>query len=286
MKKAGKRLRGFICIAVVFAIAVFAVLKYNDSLCDNVVLTRYVHEDENLPKSFDGFKILVISDLHNAPFYDDITEHIDKTKPDVVVFSGDMVQLPEASCEAAKEIGIYALEGGARVFSLSGNHEKQNSEYDEIMYELYKEGIIPLDDDRTKFERNGEKLWLMGLEDIGENAVNEDTCRKSAKEIGYLLGDGYNVLVNHRADMYPYIKDEKADLILSGHLHGGIARLPFLGGVFGRGKDEYFPKYDYGVFKEEDSSTMIVSGGCDKNPAKKRYFNPPEVVLVTLRAIW
>lgn len=87
----------------------------------------------------------------------------------------------------------------------------------------------------------------------------------------------------HRAGLYPEIKDTGVDLILSGDMHGGIIRLPFVGGLIGkRMQGDILPKYEYGFIQEDNASAMIVSGGCDKNPEKKRYFNPPEVVLVTL----
>ena len=62
--------------------------------------------------------------------------------------------------------------------------------------------------------------------------------------------DRFSILINHRADMYPYLKNVGVDLILSGHLHGGIVRLPLLGGVIGHEyADRFFPDYDYGYTK-------------------------------------
>ena len=96
--------------------------------------------------------------------------------------------------------------------------------------------------------------------------------------------DLFTILLSHRANLYPDIKDTGVDLILSGHFHGGIIRLPFLGGIIGNDEEgDLLPKYEYGMIKEGDSATMIVSGGCDKNPKKRRFFNPPEVLLITLK---
>ena len=68
-------------------------------------------------------------------------------------------------------------------------------------------------------------------------------------------------------------------------MHGGIARIPFVGGIVGKGNDKArFPVYDSGVYMSETEASMIVSRGSDKNPAKKRYLNPPEVLLVTLES--
>ena len=118
------------------------------------------------------------------------------------------------------------------------------------------------------------------------DVVTKEKMRIIRGNIEYELSkrDDFSILLSHRADIYPGIKDTGADLILSGHLHGGIVRLPFLGGIIGKNeKKSFFPYYEYGFYKEDDCAAMIVSGGCDKNPQKRRFFNPPEILLITLK---
>ena len=140
---------------------------------------------------------------------------------------------------------------------------------------------------RPKLTKNGEKITLAGIKDPRHDEVTEYKKKVIKDNIAYELSkypDNFSILLNHRADIYPVIKDTGVDLILSGHLHGGIIKLPFVGGIIGKdGENSLLPAYEYGVIKEGDSATMIVSGGCDKNPQKKRYFNPPELVLITLK---
>ena len=91
----------------------------------------------------------------------------------------------------------------------------------------------------------------------------------------------YSVTLCHRPEVFPFIKDSGTDLVLSGHHHGGLVRLPFVGGVFShRGK--LFPKYDRGRY-DVGPATLIVSAGCDDGSKLPRVNNPPEIVLVTLR---
>ena len=109
-------------------------------------------------------------------------------------------------------------------------------------------------------------------------------CGNIEYELSKADADTFSILLSHRADLYPDIKDTGVDLILSGHLHGGIVRLPFVGGLIDKDKKvSISSEYEYGVYKEDGNATMIVSGGCDKNPKKRRIFNPPEVLVITLQ---
>ena len=94
--------------------------------------------------------------------------------------------------------------------------------------------------------------------------------------------DCFSILACHRANLYPFFKDLNTNLMLSGHLHGGIVRLPGLGGIVGENM-ELHPDYTYGEY-DEGHTKMIVSRGCDYNLLKMRVFNGPEVLLVTLRS--
>lgn len=269
-----------LCIIIVI---ILVVLSVNERLNERVVLTEYTFSHEEVPESFEGYKIMLISDLHEAPFAEQIIEHIYDQKPDIIAITGDMVQLPGCTVDETLKIGRAVKD--IPIYAVSGNHDTQCGAYYEVMNALVDEGIIPLENDSVCIEKGEESILLLGIKDPRHDAVSAEQYEKIRNRIEseFPIGPCFSVLLSHRADMYPEIKDTKVDLILSGHLHGGIIRLPFVGGIIGKnGKNSLLPAYEYGVVKEGDSATMIVSGGCDKNPKKKRYFNPPEVVLVTL----
>lgn len=271
-----------LCTLIVFALA---VLFINEKVNEKVFLTEYTFEHSEIPKGFDGYKILVVSDLHEAPFSDMIIEHINEQKPDIIVFTGDMAQLPYHSIDETVKIGKAVCD--IPIYAVSGNHDTQGGAYDKIIDTLWESGVIPLDDDSVCLEKNGDTILLLGIRDPEHDMVSDKQAGEIRRQIESEFPDGpcFSVLLSHRADLYPEIKDTSADLILSGHLHGGIIRLPFVGGLIGRSvENKLLPEYEYGLIKEENSASMIVSGGCDKNPEKKRYFNPPEVVLVTLKS--
>ena len=90
----------------------------------------------------------------------------------------------------------------------------------------------------------------------------------------------YNILIAHNPDYFPVYAGWGADLVLSGHVHGGIMRLPVLGGVISPSL-RLFPKYDGGCFREGES-TMILGRGLGSHTVPIRIFNPGELIVVSL----
>ena len=282
------RKKALISVSVILIVIValcVGLYFYNESINGEVVLTKYEFEHQEVPTAFDGYKIFMISDLHNAPFSDIIIKHIRETEPDIIVFTGDMVQLPHSNLDETLKIA-KAFEGKIQCYAVSGNHEKQNEKYYDIIYEeLWGNGIICLEDDSVCIERGEQSFLLLGISDLECDKLSDKEYKHAREAIQDEFPDGpcFSVCLSHRADIYPEIKDSGCDLILSGHMHGGLIRLPFVGGVVGDNGKFTNPDYDYGYYKEGDSSAMIVSSGCDQNKKKKRVFNPPEVVLITLK---
>ncbi|MBE7033791.1 MAG: hypothetical protein E7406_06140 [Ruminococcaceae bacterium] len=280
-------LKWILIIFGIFVVLLLLLLFLNDKANQKVSITRYTYTDSEIPSAFDGCKIMMISDLHNADFSEDIVEHIKNEKPDYVVMTGDMVQLPDTSIENTLKIADEVTKMNIPIYAVSGNHDRQCGKYDEIIASLWAHGVYMLEYDSVRFEKDGESIVLMGIQDPRHDVVTDEKIAAIRGNIKNQLSrreDYFTILLSHRADLYPQIKDTGVDLILSGHLHGGVVRLPFVGGIVDKDKKISFSSdYDYGVYEEDGNATMIVSGGCDKNPKKRRFFNPPEILLITLK---
>ncbi len=279
--KINKKIFGILLIVLV--IAVGALYGYNCYQNGVLQLTRYVIADEKIPESFDGYTMLVIADIHNAPFARDFEELFRENKPDVVLFAGDMVSLPSDNLQNVKKVA--KVFDGIPMYAVSGNHESQNYGAATILEELSHVGVVSLDDAVVKLERDGEYIVLAGLSDPKNDYVMAHQYENAKEMTAHLFEneeDAFKILVNHRSDMYPALKSAGADLIVSGHLHGGLVKLPLLGRMIGK-NGELFPEYAYGLYEgETGEADMIVSGGCDLNRRRMRIFNPPEAVMVTL----
>lgn len=154
------------------------------------------------------------------------------------------MQLPDDSIEETVKIakGIEDIP----MYAVSGNHDTQCGEYDKIMRTLWAVNIIPLDNDSVCLEKGDESILLLGVKDPKDDVVSEEKVEKLRRQIESEFPDGpcFSVLLMHRADLYSELKDTSADLIISGHLHGGIIRLPFVGGVIGQDAGQLFPDYE------------------------------------------
>lgn len=276
-----KIIKRFLIILIILAASALLAFLYNENANNNVVLTEYKFSHEDIPASFNGFKIMLISDLHEADFAEQILHRIYIEKPDVIAITGDMVQLPGNSISQVKKIAAGVED--VPIYAVSGNHDRQCGRYYEIVEELKDVGIIPLENDKISISRENELIHFIGIKDPEHDEIDKEHIDKIQKNIKERLpeDDEFSVLLFHRANLYPEIKNTGVDLMLSGHLHGGIVRMPLIGGMIGPERTEGFNR-KYGMIKDSTAASVIISGGCDKNPAKKRYFNPPEVVLITL----
>ena len=174
------------------------------------------------------------------------------------------------------------------MYAVFGNHEAENGAAvrKQISSTLKKSGVSVLANSAADIKLGDERIRLIGIEDSGEKTIDNVGIDKIKKTVKKYASDGaLNILICHRASLYPRIKDSAADLIISGDLHGGVARVPFVGGLVGDDEKRFLPDYTSGVYKEgDDAAEMIVSRGCDYNVAKMRIFNPPDIPVITLKA--
>ena len=251
------------------------------------IATRITVTDPDVPAGFDGFRIVQVSDLHNAEFGKDherLLKLIQKAEPDIIAITGDLVDSYHTNVEVALAF-IAQVVKIAPCYYVTGNHEGSLSEYRELKKALDNYGVTILENRKVTLERNGSKINLQGIDDpyvcndgiIGEaNAVAK--ARLKALEIDQ---SQFNILLSHRPDMADAYNESGVDLVLSGHVHGGQFRVPFLGGLYAPGQG-LWPEYDGGVY-ELGQTTMIVSRGLGNSSFPLRLNNNPEILVITLQ---
>lgn len=291
-------------IVLVVLAAVLLVL-----LIINIVdLNRYVIRSVAI---YDGkikkrLKVCFVSDLHNysctPKFYDDIKEFA----PDVILCGGDtLTATPGTSQKNAYEF-LRKISEIAPVYTALGNHEYRSKLRPEHYGPLYEEfesktreyGIKILSNESLYFEDNninviaseidGKYYRKFKLLPMDENYL--------ASLTGEIPKDKYNVLLAHNPDYFEYYNSYGSDLILSGHVHGGLIRLPFIGGIAHPGI-KLFPKYSGGAYSDKgkyipyadsyvSSKTatirQIVSCGIGFHTLPLRLFDPGELIFITL----
>lgn len=241
--------------------------------------TTYQYCHKAVPKPFHGYKILHLSDLQSKSFGKNQTHlfrKIAKEKPDGIFFTGDLVDRNRFDLESAMVL-VQQLVPLAPVYFVSGNHEYQSGYYDEVLFQLKTFGVTVLENDMTKIEKQGESLTLLGLADIRGNQNYTFVLNQLKRK----TGEGLEILLSHRPELFPLYVQKGFDLVFSGHAHGGQINLPFLGPLFAPNQG-LFPQYAKGVY-EKKTTTMFVSRGLGNSRFPFRIFNRPEILVVILQ---
>lgn len=254
-------------------------------LSDMIVkLEKVDYYSEDLPPQFYGYRILCISDFHDAFYFDQVARMVNEEKPDVVLFLGDMTELAHSDWDNTLRL-LEMIDCGAPVYGVMGNHEVLSPKTRTIAADLELHGMYLLNNEAVQLSRDGATISLIGLRDItdGDDALEDSWLLEQAHLYLETVIDpeSFSLLAVHRATLYPYLKDLPGTLMLSGHLHGGVIRIPKAGGLIDV-DGSWFPDYDKGFYSEGEME-MFVSSGCDFNLKKLRVFNRPCVTLLTLK---
>ena len=283
---------GILSILVIVCLIVICIISYIENR--KLVVTKYQLYASSLPKAFHGFHIVQLSDMHNVAFGENNKELIGKVKllkPDIILITGDMIiGKPGEDVTFAAET-MNELVKIAPVYFSMGNHELRASIYTDTygdMWPRFEKSLSPaihiLRNQREVLVRGDAKLYLYGL-DLNPMLYKRLVHTPMQDDyLSSLFGEcdsaGYHIFMAHNPDYFKDYAAWGANLTFSGHIHGGMIRLPFLGGALSP-MIHFFPKYDKGLF-EYSNKYMILSGGLGNHTFKFRVNNLPEIVSVTL----
>ena len=275
-----KKHKGFIAFV---SILIIIALLFLDSRY-RLVATEYDLSYKDLPASFDGFCVVQLSDLHMRDYGDRLIDLVRKQKPDIIVMTGDFLNMHTQETEGIQTPKLRPvlknLAAIAPCYFVSGNHEWASREMEDLTALLDELGIKYLRNESILLEKGGDNIVLAGVEDPNGPAdmIKPDEL---IRKIRVKYPDKYTMLIAHRNDWMLQYPDLPVDTILCGHAHGGIMRLPIVGGIFGTDRD-LLPKYDSGVFNE-GGYDMVLSRGLGEYYSLPRFLNNPEVVTVILK---
>lgn len=242
---------------------------------------------EKIPISFNGFRIVQVSDLHNAEFGDKQSKLLSAIKdasPDLIAVTGDLIDSRHTDVEKAMDFIDGAIDI-AQVYYVTGNHEARTGEYTKLKERMIGSGVILLEDESATIQLGGDTILLLGLKDPDfSNLFRESTAMIDTKLKDMKNGSGkYTILLSHRPELFEVYAANGIDLVLSGHAHGGQVRLPFVGGLVAPNQG-FFPKYSAGVY-ETQQTKMIVSRGLGNSIIPVRINNRPELVVITFTSL-
>lgn len=270
-------------IAVITLAAVFLYLQNNI-----IDVTKYELKSNKFNKNI---RIVHLSDLHSKPFYK-VLKKVKELNPDIICITGDYIN---DKCKNKDKMLDFAKElvNIARVYYITGNHERRLENFEDLMDELKQTGFIVLQNRVSVLKEDGYELDVLGLD---ENQADFDDY-KARKNGTFVYKDmspyfkelekknGFRLVLSHFPENFMGIKEMNYsqydfDLQLSGHAHGGQFCLPFIGPVFSPGQGVR-PKYAKGSFGTRPM--MIVSRGLGNAEFPFRLFNHPEIVVVDIK---
>jgi predicted MPP superfamily phosphohydrolase len=235
-----------------------------------------------LPLGLDGLTLVQVSDLHvssllHEPRVEAVVEKINALTPDLVFFTGDLVDGPPA--QRASSMGaLRLLQAKYGVFACTGNHEYY-SDYRAWMRTLPHLGLNMLLNDHAVVSVNGEKLLIAGLTDAAAERYGLPAPDMAAALEGAPAESGLRILLDHRPVRAAQNADYGFDLQLSGHTHGGQIW------GFNRLVAEFNQGYLYGWYQEGNMRLYVSSGAGLWSGFPLRLGVPSEIVRMRLRAM-
>lgn len=279
-----KRKRWIVLVALCALLA--CLIPY--LLWANTVLT-VSHVELDLLPGEGSFTIAQVSDLHNAEFgggNGELLTILEEVEPDLIAITGDLIDSRRTDPAPA----LAFLEGAvelAPVCYVTGNHEfRAYDAYQDLKLQMEELGVIVLENESMVLEE--VPLRVIGLDDPSfgvrsdPSATPEQILQGALTALAPQAGeeDLRTVLLAHRPEYVELYAQHGADLVLSGHAHGGQVRLPGVGGLYAPGQG-FLPAYTSGLYQIGETS-LVVSRGLGNSLFPLRVNNRPEVVLVKL----
>lgn len=235
-----------------------------------------------LPPAFDGLRIVELADLHGRVFGRGsrrLLAAVRRAEPDLICIDGDLFD--ERTDLAMLPPLLRGLCAIAPVYYVTGNHEWRVPGLRGILAQMRACGVTVLQDDWRVLRRGEDALIVAGTDDPCGPAERKTPAeliadiRAEAGEAAFLL------LLTHRNDQLPQWSALGVQAVLAGHCHGGVVRLPFVGGLFGTDR-WLFPAWDAGLYRQGETA-LYVSRGLGYTNVHFRLFNRPEVAVIVLR---
>jgi hypothetical protein len=307
-KRAKKLLIGAIGIIILVIIVNYGFLN------NMIFVTRYnIHSDKivNADNSAE-IKIVQLTDVHSIRSErqkDRLIGKIKAEEPDLIFIAGDLIDADHyteqdslyqqgkiTQIEALTVQFMSELTDITEVYYVYGNHEIQlldDPDNNPFKLDLENAGVHILNNSLETLTVKGCKLNLVGMQDPSTLYKDKKYAYFDSKEetvqavLDDLLADNasfnketFTMLIAHRPEYFELFASYDIDLAFTGHTHGGVMILPFIGSLYSRGEG-LFPKYGAGIFNQ-DNFTMIINRGLAYPGIPLRIFDPPEIVVATL----
>ena len=258
-------------------------LAFNANDLYQLNITTHEVRLDRLPREFDGFTIVQVSDVHygdftSAEFVRRYVQLVQETSPDLVALTGDYQQFHHDVADAARllaPLGEWSCRerGGQGTVAVLGNHDTWASTAD-VTYYLSRARIPVLDNRHIEIKRGGSSLYVAGVADPWSLRADLPLALHGIPQGACV------VLLAHEPDFLLEAAETGIDFQLSGHIHGGQIKLPLIGPLFSPSR--FNRRYTEGFYKR-NRTIMYMSRGIGGHPPI-RLFCKPEIAVFKLRS--
>ena len=278
----------------VVALVMAFVITVGGSILGCSVIVKTTSYDVSMDGLSVPSRVVVVADLHGKEYGLENKQLIKKVRvqqPDAIILLGDL--FPSAPNEEDLTYVLpltEKLQDIAQVYFAMGNHEREYTKQygGEWIESVKNSGAIVLDEEWADVNINGNTIRMGGTMGHGYYFGRSVAAYEASPE--------YPVLSTLEKSPYPAIllahmpetvclsfgkEVWHIDLVLSGHTHGGVIRIPGKGGLYAP-MEGWWPKYDYGEMMLNDQMRIIITSGLSGHDNVPRIFNLPEICVVNL----
>ena len=268
------------CIIIAILVAIVIIALYQG------LTTRYYFVGSKKTVPGKKIRLALVSDVHCRNFghrQKNLLKVLSEKKPDIIFLAGDIIDAG-ASLTGLTQL-LESISKLAPVFYVSGNHEYRSEKNTTIVELAAGYGINVLSDEHQTITVQDNSIIVAGINDPAKTKFDDpnynQTIAMEQAFIDIIGAKAYKILVCHRPERIRQYDRYSFDLILSGHTHGGQARLPYLINGIWAPDQGFFPKYCGGLY-QHGKTTHVVSRGVCFRWHLPRFFNPPELVIVDI----
>lgn len=280
-----KKFIRFLFILLLIILLLLIYCRYEGTR--GLITKEYKIETNSIPSSFDGLKVLHFSDLHYLRVVDDnmlkkVVEEINLINPDIVIFTGDLIDKDFNINDKQKEQLITLLKSinsKYGKYSIIGNHDYVKDK--EEIETIYNESnfILLQNTYDIIYNSENEKIFLGGLDTYSYDKADIDKVMNYFKDNDNI---DYKIILVHEPDYIDTITSKyDVDLVLAGHSHNGQINIPFIKNfILPYGSKKYYKNY-YNV----DNTPLYISSGIGESRINLRFLNKPSINFYRINKI-
>lgn len=255
---------------------------------DRIKVRRYRIASFRIPAAFNGYRIVQLSDLHGRWFgkeQERLIQAVQSLEPDLILITGDWIDVDytkkDQACVDTLVRGLLPL---APVYGIIGNHEARAWHKTKMLQSLKRMGVQMLLDESVEIEKDGDRIGLSGFVTSYHTPLQEKPSQYQKLKQEYrqavesLSPEIYRIAMGHRPELLSLYEELQLDLVLAGHAHGGLMKLPGGHRLLAPGQG-WLPKYTHGAY-QKGKTHMLVSCGL----GGPRIGIAPEIAQIELKA--